>query len=137
AEDWPQWRGLHRDGVWRETGIIEKFAGPEIPTVWRTKIGSGYTGPTVADGRVFLMDRQTDPMQIERVLCFDEKTGKSLWTHPYDCTYVKIGYQAGPRACVTIDGERAFALGAMGHLHCLNAKSGEVLWSHNCRSGFK
>ena len=25
ADDWPQWLGPQRDGVWRETGIIEKF----------------------------------------------------------------------------------------------------------------
>ncbi len=25
ADDWPQWRGPNRDGVWRETGIVEKF----------------------------------------------------------------------------------------------------------------
>ena len=23
ADDWPQWRGPNRDGVWRETDIIE------------------------------------------------------------------------------------------------------------------
>jgi len=25
ADDWPQWRGPGRDGVWRESGIIAKF----------------------------------------------------------------------------------------------------------------
>ena len=30
ADDWPQWRGLNRDGVWHETGIIESFSGPTI-----------------------------------------------------------------------------------------------------------
>src|SRR5262245_9435301 len=23
ADDWPQWRGPNRDGVWRETGVLE------------------------------------------------------------------------------------------------------------------
>src|SRR5262249_48125004 len=57
ADDWPQWLGPQRDGVWRETGIIQKF--PENgPTVrWRTPIAAGYTGPAVANGRVFVMDR--------------------------------------------------------------------------------
>ena len=30
GEDWPQWRGTKRDGVWRETGIVEKFASSTI-----------------------------------------------------------------------------------------------------------
>ena len=25
AEDWPQWRGVDRLGVWHETGIVERF----------------------------------------------------------------------------------------------------------------
>lgn len=75
AEDWPQWRGPHRDGVWREAGIIERFDGPEIALKWRVPISSGYSGPTVADGRVYVTDRVTDPGEMERVHCVDWKTG--------------------------------------------------------------
>ena len=128
ADDWPQWRGSERDGIWRETGIVDRFAGPEIETRWRQPIGAGYCGPTVADGRVYVMDRHQEPEQIERVLCFDAKSGASLWSHPYACKYVGIGYQAGPRASVTVEDGRAFALGAMGHFHCLDAGSGLSLW---------
>ena len=46
ADDWPQWRGPNRDGVWQETDIIEKFDGEEIPIKWSVPIGSGYSGPT-------------------------------------------------------------------------------------------
>jgi len=48
ANDWPQWLGAERDGIWRETGIADKFPkeGPRI--VWRVPIGSGYSGPAVA-----------------------------------------------------------------------------------------
>jgi outer membrane protein assembly factor BamB len=52
GSDWPQWRGPNRDGSWDETQIVEKFSGPELPIRWRTKIGNGYSGPTVAGGRV-------------------------------------------------------------------------------------
>ena len=47
AEDWPQWRGPQRDGVWRENGIIERFEAPEIKVKWRVPIAGGYSGPTV------------------------------------------------------------------------------------------
>jgi len=30
ADDWPQWRGPNRDGVWREAGVVERFDGPRI-----------------------------------------------------------------------------------------------------------
>jgi outer membrane protein assembly factor BamB len=128
SDDWPQWRGLNRDGVWNETGIIEKFAGSQIPIRWRVPIGTGYCGPTVAQGRVYLTDRQVEPVEIERVHCFDWQTGHNLWTYSYDCTYKKVSYTAGPRASVSIDDGRAYALGAMGHLHCLDAVTGKLLW---------
>ena len=46
ADEWPQWRGPNRDGVWNETGILEAFDGPEVPIRWRVPIGSGYSGPS-------------------------------------------------------------------------------------------
>src|SRR6185295_2575683 len=119
------------------TGIIEKFSGPQLPAVWRVEIGAGYSVPTVAAGRVFVMDRQTQLGQQERVLCFDAQSGKSLWTHSYECQYVAIDYRAGPRACVTIDGDRAYALGAMGHLRCLDSATGTILWLHDCNEEYK
>ncbi|HIN54530.1 MAG TPA: hypothetical protein EYM79_09480, partial [Planctomycetes bacterium] len=60
ADDWPQWRGPSRDGVWQETGIIDKFSADQIPLKWKVEIGSGYSAPTVANGRVYVSDRQVD-----------------------------------------------------------------------------
>ncbi len=127
ADDWPQWRGLNRDGVWHETGIIESFDGPQIEHKWRAEISNGYSGPTVADGRVYVTDHILEPVEMERVLCFDEETGAPLWTHEYECEY-RVSYPDGPRASVTIEDGRAYSLGTMGHLRCLDAKTGEVLW---------
>src|SRR6516225_5244754 len=80
ADDWPQWRGPNRDGVWNETGLVDHFADPQLKIRWRAKIGSGYSGPTVADGRVFVTDRLVEPTQVERVHCFDARSGDALWT---------------------------------------------------------
>lgn len=127
AEDWPQWRGPQRDGVWREEGIVHELPAGQLPLEWSVEIGAGYSGPTVADGRVYVMDRQTTGGQTERILCLDSKTGKQLWMVEYDAPYT-ISYTAGPRASVTVDGDRAYAVGAMGHFHCLNAVTGDVIW---------
>jgi outer membrane protein assembly factor BamB len=135
ADDWPQWRGPTRDGVWRETGLLESFPDDQLPPRWQHPIGSGYSGPTVAAGRVFVSDRQTEPRQRERIICLDAATGDVLWTFAYDCVY-KLSYTAGPRASITVDQGRAYALGAMGHLHCLDAASGSVLWQADLADQF-
>jgi outer membrane protein assembly factor BamB len=139
ADEWPQWRGPNRDGVWKETGIVKKFAGPELKLRWRTPISSGYSGPTVADGRVYVTDRvvKGDEDQRERVLCFDWDDGKPIWSHEYDCPYVGVGYVAGPRASVTVSDGKAYSLGTMGHLFCFDSMTGEVRWKHDCNSEYK
>lgn len=137
ADDWPQWRGPQRDGVWRETGLLDKFADKQLKLKWKATIASGYSGPTVAEGRVFVTDRLVEPKQVERVHCFDADSGKLLWNHSYDCEYKDVGYTAGPRASVTIDDGRAYSLGSMGHLFCFDAASGKVLWSKDCNTEYK
>src|SRR5438874_1748150 len=59
ADDWPQWLGPNRDGVWRETGLIETFPpdGPKV--LWRAPVAGGFAGPAVADGRVYVADYVT------------------------------------------------------------------------------
>ena len=131
ADDWPQWRGPKRDGEWHERGVVDAFEKLEV--VWRADIGAGYSGPTVADERVYVTDRVTEPEEKERIHCFDARLGTKLWTVEYACPYDGVSYTAGPRAAVTIDDGRAFALGATGRLHCLDAGTGAVLWKRDLR----
>ena len=132
SEDWPQWRGPERDGVWRAEGIITELPEGQIPLAWSTEIGSGYSGPTVSNGKVYVMDRTNSD---ERVICLDSATGKEVWVHSYPAQYT-VSYKAGPRASVTIDEGKAFAVGAMGHFHCLDASTGKVLWQRDLRNDY-
>ncbi len=59
ASDWRQWRGVDRLAVWDETGIVDDLPA-ELKVTWRVPIGSGYAGPAVADGRVFVTDWAED-----------------------------------------------------------------------------
>ncbi|MBI5772655.1 MAG: PQQ-like beta-propeller repeat protein [Verrucomicrobia bacterium] len=144
AEDWPQWLGPQRDGVWRETGILEKFpeGGPKLR--WRAPLGNGYSGPAVAKGRVYVMDRvpsterRSAPggggkqrgalLGSERVLCFNEADGRLIWKHEYDCPY-DVAYPSGPRVTPTVHEGKVYTLGTEGNLLCLDAGTGKVLWS--------
>ena len=149
AEDWPQWLGPQRDAVWRETGIVQKFPAEGPPIRWRAPLGGGYAGPAVAQGRVYVLDRQlaqgaanpTDPFQrgsipgTERIVCFDARDGKLLWKHEYDCPYT-MSYPAGPRTTPAVSGDKVYALGAEGNLVCLNNADGKVVWSHDFKKEF-
>jgi outer membrane protein assembly factor BamB len=128
TQDWPDWRGKNRDGVWESSGIVERFDSNVIEIKWSTPIGPGYSSPTVTDGKVYVTDRIERPTQAERVLCFDEQTGDQIWEHQYDCVYEGVGYPAGPRTSVILNDGKAYSLGTMGHLFCFDARTGTVLW---------
>ena len=129
ASDWPQWRGPDRDGTWRETGIISRFDAPELQPRWSSPVGAGYSGPTVSGDRVYVTSRLDEPEQVEQVHCLDRFSGREIWKHVYPCEYLDLPYPLGPRASVSVRDGKAYALGAMGHFHCLDAATGEVLWS--------
>ena len=134
AEDWTQWRGEERVGVWSETGIVEEL--PETLKVkWRVPINAGFSGPAVADGRVFITDWREDRGSrtvdgTERAIALDEETGEVLWTTEWPTTYrmLMFSYAIGPRATPTVDGDRVYVAGAAGALLCLSVETGEIIW---------
>jgi outer membrane protein assembly factor BamB len=132
AEDWPEWRGKGRLGVWNETGVIDQFPANGLEIEWRVPVNRGFSGPAVRDGRIYITDfaPASRLRGQERALCLDEKTGKILWTREWDADYTGLmeTYAIGPRATPTVDGERVYVVGAKGMLHCLDAKTGAVLW---------
>ena len=148
GDDWPQWMGPKRDNVWRETGILEKFpeGGPKV--LWRSPINVGYAGPAVAQGKVFAMDfsssgnvqvdnfARKDFPGTERVICFDEASGKLLWEHAYEVVY-SVSYPSGPRCTPIVDGDLVYALGGEGNLTCLEVASGKVVWSKELKKEYQ
>ncbi len=126
AADWPEWRGAGRQGVWNESGVIARVPDGGLRVKWRAVVEPGYSGPAVSGGRVFVLDRAGE---TERVLAFDEATGRTLWMRDWRADYRGLDYASGPRATPTVDGDRVYVLGAKGLLHCLRVGDGAVVWS--------
>ena len=136
ADDWPQWRGVGRLGVLQETGIIDTFPDAGLKVTWRVPVRSGFAGPAVAGGRVFVLDWQEDPQSrtldgTERLLALDEQSGAVLWTHEWDTSYRdgckgRMRWVRGQRQLwITV---ACMSLGAAGMLRCLDVESGDLIW---------
>ena len=140
AEDWPQWRGPNRDGAWTESGILETFPAEGLKIRWRMPVGLGWSSPVVSQGRVFVTDVQleTRPAQ-ERVHCFDEATGKSLWTYAYEAEYPDLmpENRSPPAATPIVEAGKLYMIGGNGHVHCLETATGKPVWEKKLDKEFE
>ena len=129
GEDWPRWRGPRGDGTWNGAKLPARWPAEGLRRIWRQPVGGGYGGVTVAHGRVYVMDRQAEPKEVERQLCFDAATGELLWEQSYPVDYAAVDYGNGPRTTPAVFDQRVYMLGATGQLHCLDAGTGTSIWS--------
>lgn len=149
ADDWPGWMGEQRDGVYRETDVIDAIPQKGLNVKWRVPIEGGYAGPAAANGRVYVFDYArregevvNDPgtranlLGSERLIALDAGSGKELWRHVYNCPY-SVSYPAGPRCTPTVDEDRVYSLGSEGDLHCVSVTDGKLIWSRSFKEDLK
>ena len=125
--DWPHWRGPAHDGVSKETGWKSKWDG-EPKRLWQAQVGSGFSGLTVSEGRVFTMGLEG---KTESVAALDAKTGKPVWKHGWPSVFKAQFYEGGTSATPTVDGQTVFVLGQSGDLLSLASATGKVNWHKN------
>src|SRR5690242_11873064 len=107
ADDYPQWRGPHRDGISNEKGLLKQWPkeGPKL--LWKvTNAGSGYSTPAVVGDRLYLLGNEG--LEKEFVAALAVADGKQVWLTALG----KVGrpkqspnYPAA-RSTPTIDGDR-------------------------------
>lgn len=123
--DWPQWRGPHRDGRSRETGLLEHWPDGGPPLLWKARgLGDGYSNIAAVGVRIFTMGDRDGTCQV---VALGRSDGKELWSAKVGRSGEPGGFE-GPRSTPTVDGDLLFALGQYGDLVCLKAASGEEVW---------
>jgi outer membrane protein assembly factor BamB len=135
AADWPQWRGIDRTGISRETGLLKSWpeGGPKLAWTGRN-LGEGHSTPSVSAGKIYGMGLRGED---EVVWALDEKSGKELWSTRIGAGAQLQGQQGGngPRATPTIDGQLLYVLGAGGEMACLT-DGGKIKWQKNLVTDF-
>jgi outer membrane protein assembly factor BamB len=136
AADWPQWRGPNRNGISKETGLLQEWPkeGPRL--LWQVKdVGEGYSTPAVSGDRLFMVSNKGK--DLEFVLACRVKDGHHAWSTPIG----KVGPNQGPqypgsRSTPTVDGAYLYVLGSDGDLACLKTADGATVWHKNLRKEF-
>lgn len=137
AGDFAEWRGPARNGVIRESGLLQEWPkdGPKL--LWQVSdINSGYSSPTVVGDRIYLLSNEG--LENEFALALSTKDGSKVWS-------MKLGRVGNPkqepsypaaRSTPTVDGKMLYVLGSDGDLMCLEAKDGKERWRKNLRADF-
>ncbi len=125
AEDWPAWRGAHRDDHSAATGLLKTWPseGPKLAWIFKNA-GIGYSGPAIVGGKLYTLAARED---AEQVLCLDAETGAELWAAEIG-PVLQNDWGNGPRATPSVDGAYVYAMSAKGHLNCISLADHKVLW---------
>lgn len=133
AVDWPQWRGIERDGTSSEK-ISPASWGKEGPKqLWRKEVGTGTSSVAVRAGRLYTVGNKGN---VDVVYCLNAATGAEIWKHTYPQPLDPRQFEGGPAGTPTVDGDRVYTLSHEGDLFCLSASTGAVLWSKNLQRDF-
>lgn len=126
SQDWPQFRGINRDG---------KVPGFKVPSTWpanliqqwKITVGTGDATPVLVGKKIYLHTRQEGD---EVIMCLDAATGKEIWRYKYPAPAVTGPPAAhpGPRSTPSVVDNKIVTLGVAGMLSCLDAASGKVVW---------
>ncbi|HEV8544570.1 MAG TPA: hypothetical protein VGR78_19445, partial [Verrucomicrobiae bacterium] len=126
AEDWPRFLGPRSNGTSSETNLIDSFGPKGPPMLWQKDIGTGYSAPSIHDGKLVLHDRVANE---EIVHAWSLSDGKELWRDGYPTSFIDpYGYNNGPRCTPLLTSNRCYTFGAEGKLLCLDLQSGKLVW---------
>lgn len=130
--DWPQFLGPNRNGVASSETIRTDWKNHPPTKHWEKEVGSGFSGPVVANGSVYLYHRLGNKTALD---CMSLETGNRIWRYQHDTQYRDdFGFDNGPRATPCVDGNSIFLMSAEGLLTAVDQTSGKQLWQINAKS---
>jgi len=123
SQEISQWRGVNRDGIYNETGLLKTWPekGPEL--LWHFDgLGAGHSSAAVTKDMVYISGTEgTNGF----VLALDH-SGKHVWKTEYGKEWFESF--EGVRTSPLIVDNKLYILSAYGKLVCMDAIKGDILW---------
>ena len=122
GDDWPQYRGINRDGTSAETGWLLQW--PPTNVVWQQPVEQAFSSTSISQGRAYTMGWANNQ---DTVYCFDAYNGNNLWSYTYAqgaCKY------AGCNTTPCVDTNYVYTFGKQGDIYCFDKVTGTVIWHY-------
>ncbi len=111
--------------------------GKEGPkTVWKAKVGTGFTAATVAAGRVYTLGN-VDKSDVTTLWCLNAANGSTEWKRDWPSKLDPVMYEGGPNSTPIVHAGRIYAVIKPALVLCLDAAKGTTLWETNLVAGLK
>lgn len=131
---WPNFLGPSHNGFSPETRLAKSFPASGPPLVWERAKGTGYSSPSLANGKLVFLHRMGNREIVE---CLHPETGDLLWSFDYPTQFEdRYGYNNGPRSSAVIANGLVHTLSAESLLHTLHLDSGKLAWKLDLRASF-
>lgn len=130
---YPAFRGPNRDGVIPGNFIATEWAKHPPRELWRQPVGEGWSAFSIGYGNAYTLEQR---FGNEAITCYDIATGFEKWACEYPARFTEDLGGDGPRSTPTLHDGRVYALGAEGHLTCVDAQTGKQIWQHKINKEF-
>lgn len=132
GSDWPRFLGPAATGMSSERGINRDWQAHPPKLLWKIPMGDhGYACPSAAGDLVYIVDHDGS-RDIVRALRLAD--GTEVWRFPYEETNQnKYGFA---RATPTIESGRVYTCSRSGRVHCVDARTGALIWKHDLIADF-
>jgi outer membrane protein assembly factor BamB len=129
--EWPQFHGPNLDNISSETGLLKTWpsGGPE--RIWTVEgVGTGFSSAAIADGLIYTAGNRGGDTTITAL----DLNGQLQWQKPNGPAYTSS--HRGTRGTPTVNGNRLYHESPLGNVICMDAKSGQKIWSRNILEEF-
>jgi len=124
AQDIVQWRGVNRDGIYNEKGLMKQWPENGPVSLWHfDELGDGHSSATVTSNAIYTAGTLNGN---GLVFAFD-LNGKLLWKTEYGKEWVESwpGVRSTP---LFVDGS-LYIMSGYAKVVCLDALKGNIRWS--------
>lgn len=123
--EWPRFQGPYGNSLADAQEFNTNWTAQPPQKLWSVTMGdNGYAGPSSAGGKVYILDHQSAE---DVVRCLDLNSGTEAWTYRYaEGGGDNYGFS---RATPCVDGGKVYTISRSGLVHCLDAASGQKVWS--------